>query len=275
VTAIVAGVVVAGATKYLRFDTPRAAPGPSGAPLLIDSVELPTTRDGYSFAFERPPRFTVSDLTTAQNLVGEDAEFPWWRRHGGIDVDILSIRTVVRGNAAAQTRILDMSVLPRCTGPLPTGAIASTPGAGAENVQNIGFDLDKTRPYAQIESDGTFGGAFFDKKNITLDRNETTTFRITAKSFRRDCRFTIRIETITKGKKYTAVLDDHGRPFRVTGHYERPHQDVGTHAPVFPRYREVYINGVELQDTTPRLRRASGRELGWAAVDPKKFCRCI
>lgn len=257
VTTVLTGLLVAGLTKYLRFDTPLSAADPAGPPVKVDRVEPVHALDEVYVAFAKPPGLSPGELATDDDRGDTGKDYAWWRRHGGVDAGILDVRAILRGNAASQVQLLDASLSHvRCTRP-STGAIAFSPSAGDGEVRGIGFDLDSPRPYAQeIGRLGAFGKPYFGRRTVTLDRNEVEVFAFNVWSLTRDCRFLIDIEANVEGKTAHVVLTDHGRPFRVAGMRlekddvfaphpgTRPKYLHRSRAPKFGAYQEVYAAGV-------------------------------
>jgi hypothetical protein len=143
------------------------------------------------------------------------------RRAGGVDVDDLTIRVVVRGRSNQGVQIVGMRPIVRRRTPPLTGTLFHIPPqAGAASIRMIvNFD----QPIAVLrEVRGSFSGPrggrpFFDENSIKLADGEQDVLVIRAVTSRYSISFVLEVTYLLGNAERTVTIDDHGQPFRVTG----------------------------------------------------------
>lgn len=246
-------VIVLGAAvvKYLRFDTPRAksVSNPVGPVMKIDAAipERSELENGRTWLFQRPIKLTESDLKQANRLmmkVDLTAYDSWWRERGGVDPDMTNVKVVLRGNSRTGLRILSMTPRVTCGKPL-TGALALSPPEADASSAAIGFDLDSPDPIARnVKLNDRLGSPYFSSKTITLKYGETFTVQLRAQTYKKYCEFRIVANVLVGQKQIAVTIDNHGRPFKVSGMPEALFGGDSSGKPGgYSRYQELYIGG--------------------------------
>jgi hypothetical protein len=93
---------------------------------------------------------------------------------------------------------------------------------------------------ARTYRDSVFGSSYFDNKTVSLRRGEQEVFQIRTVTKRYYCQFKLRLTTVVGEKTAYQVVDDHGRPFRVTASLVA---NPGIKYP-YAAYKAVYLGGV-------------------------------
>ncbi|GAA2146974.1 hypothetical protein GCM10009760_37310 [Kitasatospora kazusensis] len=182
--------------------------------------------------------FLVRDDTDGRFAAVLDSDQSWWQKAGIVDVGQSAWMVTLRGRATQQVRITD--IVPEleggtCAPPL-SGSLVHAPAQGAADVIPLGMTIDAPVPKMTVTAEGVgshpepyFTGA--KAKTITLDRNESEAFVITAQANSAYCRWRYRIHYQVDGAAADMVLGrPDGKPFELTA--ELP--DAG-------RYPSVYF----------------------------------
>ena len=147
--------------------------------------------------------------------------------------------------AAGQVRINRIRVESQCRAPLAGTIFYSPPAGPAEAIGKIGFNLDDPAPTARemIDRDGgqVFGEDFFTNKVQYLKRDDGFAYHVVVQAQKHYCEFRLKIDASLGGASQTVTVDDHGRPFRVSGLICAPTGDV---CPKFSAYGRAYAGGV-------------------------------
>ena len=179
----------------------------------------------------------LNSITGAAN--GEGNYESWARSHGGVDLSVSEIKLVVEGNSAKLARIINMQVVKQCQSPL-AGTLFYSPGAAQDTSVKLGFNLDEFVSVARTYHDLVFGSSYFDNKTVSLRHGEQEVFQIRAVTKRYYCQYKLRLVVVVGGKTVYQVVDDHGRPFRVTASLVA---NPGVRDP-YAAYKAVYLGGV-------------------------------
>lgn len=241
-TATLVNVLTGQAQKAIDVAT---APRSSGPPVKVASVSVERSDEqGDTYVLPNKVELSIEELRslnqarTASDPVRYDN---WFRSRGGADPGLSIVKAVLEGNRTHPVRITGMRPIKRCQAPL-LGTIFDSPPAGADASIAIGFDLDSTRPIAQVITDsGEWQGDYFAKYTVSLKPGEQQTFQIKSKTVRQYCEYTLELTVIDEGKTVTQVLDNNREPFRVTA--LSPEVDSGSGIP-YRRYQAAYIGGV-------------------------------
>jgi hypothetical protein len=196
-------------------------PGPD----FRSSVEIVNLADqGFSVAFPGAYRPSPGEARLASRLDGNtapqlDARL---RAHGAVDLRKLSLRIALEGRSNEELRILDI----RPVDVVRTAPVAGTlfyipPQEGAATLRMI-VNLDDPLPVvrtAVIGSGDELVGTrpFFEENTIRLRDRERDVILLRATAERYSVRFKLEVEYLIGAKRKHAVIDDDGRPFRVTG----------------------------------------------------------
>jgi hypothetical protein len=242
------------------------SPGPKVLPVNVDLVQMERTDEqGDIWIFPKPMNFSGSDLEHFDDLSVQDPEkhYRWARDRGGVDPGESHIKVVLRGNSTEQVRILGMRAITKCRAPL-TGTILYSPPAGADDNIGLGFNLDNPGPYAQtISPEGDFEGDYFDRKTVLLEKDESVTLQITARTNRQYCEYTFRIDLLVKDRRSSQVIDNNRQPFRISK--SLVHGVDYDPGPELSEYQVAYIGGVANFDPSGKT---SGK---WKRVDPSTW----
>jgi hypothetical protein len=226
------------------------------------TVEVVNLDDqGYSVAFPGRYRPTASQQRLMSRLDGVTAPrlAAQLRARGGVDVRALTLRIVLEGRSNQAVTILDMRpVAVARTVPVGGTLFSVPPQAGAPTMKMI-VDLDKPLPVLRtvVLKHGwqpVGGRPFFEDITIRLRDRERDVLLVRAVADRYSVAFKLEVDYLVGAKRKTAVIDDRGRPFRVTGLR-------CSAAPGFAAYASAYELGGGPQG---QLRLA-------AAADPARF----
>ncbi|WP_345699480.1 hypothetical protein [Kitasatospora terrestris] len=142
-----------------------------------------------------------------------------------VDVGRSEWMITLRGRASQQVRITD--IVPEfeaegCTAPLPGSLIVAHP-QGGEDVITLDTVIDSPAPKLTVSAPGADGKPaqpFFtgaEAKVITLDRNESVAFLITATASRSYCQWRYRVHyQVNGGTAETVISRPGGKPFELT-----------------------------------------------------------
>jgi hypothetical protein len=199
----------------------RVRPGPD----FRHSVEIVNLADqGYRIAVPGRYRPTPKEARLAERLDGVtapqlDAEL---RSHGGVDVQKLSLRIVLEGRSNEEVRILDIRpVAVRRTAPIDGTLFNVTPQGSTPTLRMI-VDLDDAVPVLRTAvigpRDELIGTRpFFEEKTIRLRDRERDVVLIRATAERYSVAFKLEVDYVVGARRKRTVIDNRGRPFRVTG----------------------------------------------------------
>ncbi|KAB8170921.1 hypothetical protein FH609_001660 [Streptomyces sp. 3MP-14] len=182
-----------------------------------EAIDVVTVRSEREIGTWMARDATVSEIDAAL----EDPNWP--RELDLIDVGWGSWIITLEGRAQQQVRITD--IVPelengRCGEPL-TGPLLLTAPEGGGPVVQLQVDIDQ--PGARLHGSTDTGedtGPYFTgptAQHVTLDRNESVAFRITARADQGHCRWTYRVEYEVAGAAHTTRIDGpDGAPFEIT-----------------------------------------------------------
>ena len=213
----------------------------SRSPVKIDSVSYsPSGAYGFSFAFRREVALSSRELNSIIGAGNGEGNYESWARsHGGVDLSVSEIKLVVEGNSTNLVRIINMQVVKQCQSPL-AGTLFYSPPAAQDTSIKLGFNLDELVSVARTYRDTVFGSSYFDNKTVSLRRGEQEVFQIRAVTARYYCQFKLKLTTVVGGKTVYQIVDDHGRPFRVSASLVA---GPGANHP-YAAYKAAYLGGV-------------------------------
>ena len=213
----------------------------SRSPVKIDSVSYsPSGAYGFSFAFRKQVALSSGELNSITGAGNGEGNYESWARsHGGVDLSVSEIKLVVEGNSSNLVRIINMQVVKQCQSPL-AGTLFYSPPAAQDSSIKLGFNLDELVSVARTYRDTVFGSSYFDNKTVSLRRGEQEVFQIRAVTERYYCQFKLKLTIVVGGKTVYQIVDDHGRPFRVTASLVA---SPGVNHP-YAAYKAAYLGGV-------------------------------
>lgn len=174
-------------------------------------------------------------------------------QHDGIPQDFANLVMTVSTNLDQPVTITGLRAIKECADPFDgTYFDEYTQGGSTPNVE-IGIDLDKPDAQAQYldEHGHPTGPLFFRKQNVQLKPGDSTTLSIAVFTAKYGCSFKLEITVDTPTGPVTQVIDNNGKPFKVTAK-AAPKKDG------FPLsgYQAAYVQQVGYV---------------WQAVDPNTF----
>ncbi|MGR6914647.1 hypothetical protein ACU635_10390 [[Actinomadura] parvosata] len=280
--AVVASLASKGGEKALGWSedkptspsssTPTTA-APSGNAVRVNAITYIPKPSDYTFVV---PGLVGSDAVRKLNGTfgpGEDREraVAALRALGGVETTESTIELELEGNRQKPVRITNMRLDADCRPPLTDTLFFSPPQGDAPSVK-IGFDLDRPNPIAQYakENENNPGfpyqltGDYFADQKYELKNGEQATFRVTARTFKHYCEFRIRLSLLVDSKPATQLIDDAGRPFRISAKIS-PKDSTDRVWAVCSAYKRVYGGGA-LNDEQPT-------PTGWWSTRPgSRFC---
>lgn len=180
---------------------------------------------------------------------------------GAFQTDSMQIDLNLTTDWSKQVRLTRIRMVSAC-GPPATGTLFYSPGGGApQMIAKVGFDLDKPAPVAREVDDETsrFGGDFFADHVQYVSRNDGYAYRVLVRAQKHFCTFHLEVDTTDGDRSQTIKVDDHGRPFRISGVLTEP-GEYGVQDPRWTAYQRLYVGGL----LTPGTR-------GWTPEDPRSY----
>ncbi|WP_158706357.1 MULTISPECIES: hypothetical protein [Streptomyces] len=243
IAAIVAAIIGAVATVMASDDGGSGEPSaiPSSGPDFAVSVELVRLEeDGFWAATgadfqpsSAQSRFLARPMSSASKEFTD-----LLRSAGAVNVEKQTIRLTLTGRRGQQVNVLDIHpVIVRRTRPLD-GTLFSVGGQEGSPTFKVMYDLDRPNPVARkaVIRSGTSewkpGPPFFADTTITLHRDEQNVVVVRATAERFYVAFRLDVTYMLGDRRKHMVIDDHGRPFQVTG--------VSCGADGRERYRRVF-----------------------------------
>jgi hypothetical protein len=222
-TTVVAGVLtgIPGQIFDVEAVKDTVRPGPD----FRHSVDVVYLDDeAYSVALRGAYRPTAGEAQLMRHLDNITAPqlAEQLRAHGGVDVRDLTLRIVLEGRSNQEVRILDIRpVVTERRAPVAGTLFSVTPQAGAPTMKTI-IDLDDPLPVLRtlVLKDGWLpvgGRPYFEDNTIRLKDRERDVLLVRAAANRYSVAFKLEVDYLVGAKRKTTVIDDAGRPFRVTG----------------------------------------------------------
>ncbi|MEO3810085.1 hypothetical protein ABGB17_13885 [Sphaerisporangium sp. B11E5] len=238
----------------------RASTAGPGPPLTVDLVREERFGDGNSWVFPKAMTFTDQELAELNALPQySEKQHEWLRRHGAVPPSLLHAKVVIRGNADRPVRVVGMRAEADCGPPL-TGTYFESPGGGDDDSVVIGFDLDSPDPRGQEIVDSIeWRGDYFQKKTISLERDEEITVQIVGVTEKHYCEFVVVMEVLSDAALVRQRVDNHGRPFKVSAVVA--HDDSGIPRVDYPAYGALYVGGLASPGTKGK----------WTRRDPRAY----
>lgn len=200
-----------------------AASGPDFA-AAVEVVRV-DDEDGFSAATSGDFRPSAAQSRfLAQPMSSASKKFDGLLRStGAVNVGKQTLRLVLIGLRDQQVNILDIHpVIVRRASPLAGTLFAVGAQAGSPTFQIV-YDLDRPYPVAhkavldEHTSELEPGPPFFAGTTITLHRDEQNVVVLRATTRRFYAAFRLDVTYMLGNRRMHKVIDDHGRPFQVTG----------------------------------------------------------
>lgn len=233
----------------------RSPSATKGGPLRVTQVHYVPRRGDHSWVMATAlDPAAVGSLNRGVGRAGgvlSDAADPVMRAAGGIDPDVSTVEVELEGNRPGPVRIIDIRVVAQCRKALD-GTLFYNPPQGASDTVKLGFDLDSPSPIAQYAkrdpNDGPpiFYGDYFADHKYTLNQGDQATFRLAASSVKSYCEYRYRFDMIVGSRPESQLIDDNGRPFKVTAETSYSHDRCHD-------YKRVYIGQGLMPGNTSKL----------------------
>jgi hypothetical protein len=180
----------------------------------------------------RPPDANDIDPMSPEVLAISAAplRYAWAHRQGGVDATETLLRVSISGSSHEATDLQQLRVrLVRCR-PSLNGQLVTYTGLGSGiGTRYFSVDLDQNAPVAEyVDAKGRL------KRDqpfpLRVTDSDQEVFDVSATITRRDCQWTLFLDWTAGDRQGTAVIDDHGKPFRTTsgGTAEGPVPGVGS-----------------------------------------------
>jgi hypothetical protein len=223
----------------------------------VDLVLLERPAGAPTWIFPHAMRLSDGELGRLNSMSQySEEQHRWLRQKGAVDSFDTDIKIVVHGNRDRPVRIVNMKVVRRCSAPL-MGTLFESPTAGNEESVRLGFDLDEEDPRARtIVNKVHWEGDYFQRKTISLKRDEEITFQILARTLKHYCEFSLVLEILDNGTLVRQAIDDRGKPFKVSALRTRSDK-YGSPVTDYAAYQEVYVGGLMNVENDGKWRRES------------------
>jgi hypothetical protein len=166
----------------------------------------------------RPPDATDTYPDAPQMLAMRAAplRYAWAHEQGGVDATETLVRISISGSSVAATDLQQLRVrLVHCEPPLNGHLVTYTGQGSGIGARYFSIDLDSDTPVAEyVDAKGR------PKRRqpfpVRVTDSDQEVFDVTAGIMRRDCQWELLLDWTAGARHGTAVLDDHGKPFRTT-----------------------------------------------------------
>jgi hypothetical protein len=173
--------------------------------------------DGFALAARSTAR---ADLDRQLAGVTDcDALMTRSKQVGAVDVHHVIEGLVIEGGTRRDVSIVDMHAKVIRREPGLSGSSISCQSAGDMQAIGVGFNLDEEHPVARkLTGDFyRFAGPYFQGNIVRLVKGEVQPFAAVGASSHDYVEWEIEADVIVDGKSRTVTINDHGKPFRVTG----------------------------------------------------------
>ncbi|MEW9531335.1 hypothetical protein [Microbispora sp. NPDC049125] len=236
-------------------------------PVIVDLVQEGADADHTSptWALAEPLLFNKVQLGWITRVtLGERGSDAWFRRHAAARDSSTSIKLVVRGNRDKKIRITNIRTVKKCGRPLNGTLFYNPPGGASDELIRLYFDLDKSRPEAQMLKGFDPKGGYFSLRTVSLKRDEDMAFLIYASTLKHYCSFSLALDVLADGRQQTVTVTNHGQPFRITALYTKKGKGGDVDADV-EKYKFLYVAGNG---------DFSGKHVDeWRRWDPREYVR--
>jgi hypothetical protein len=163
----------------------------------------------------KPAPDTIARMAQSEGGAGTAIETA--HSHGGINVSKLTLRLTLEGRRREQIQIVDIRPTALRRSEPSDGTFFDLPPQGFNPSLEMGMDLDQLTPVARlIDSEGRMRQPFFESGAISLKDREQDEVIIRLTTSRYNVSFKLAITYKIGGDERSVVIDDQGRPFRLT-----------------------------------------------------------
>jgi hypothetical protein len=141
----------------------------------------------------------------------------WLSERGAYDGGFAHIELTLTG--CQYVRILSMRAVILSRAKPLTGTRFSSAAQGEDADVSLYFNLDAASPVAKVEDVTGHLQPYFANKTFSLSPNEQDTFAITADTNKWAVTWSLDIVYLYKGQTVNKIIDNDGKPFRVTAEY--------------------------------------------------------
>jgi hypothetical protein len=211
------GILGAVGSKVVDDVFPAAKEKLSGAdPIQFSVREDPQGgSDGFTVAATSPNGLE----SKFRGVKSCDSLFNTAKRSGAVDVRQSIHDVLLEGRTFRDVTIVDLRAKILKRGPALRGASISCASAGSMDSIGVVFDLDEPSPVARkIDPQLVPGRPYFKRGNvISLTQKEIQPLQVVAQIGSGYVEWEIRADTVIDGKERTVTINNHGKPFRLTG----------------------------------------------------------
>ncbi|MFG6197772.1 hypothetical protein [Nonomuraea sp. JJY05] len=191
----------------------------SEAPISIKPVTVERKEAGdYSWVFPDRTDFSKTDVGSITKKLFSDQADALMPKIGGVIPRGLALKLVVEGRSESPVRILDMQVEKTCVPVHGTAFVAFEQG-GEGNI-GIGFDLDQSKPLAQMyhkDAEREWQGAYFEKNSVSLKKSEQVVFQVFVMAHKNYCNFRLALVILHGDKIVRKIIDNNGSWYKISG----------------------------------------------------------
>lgn len=200
---------------------------------IVKSSTYRSDKYGNSVVFPSSATFSKAQIA---ELNRQDDPVAWLEGRGGAPPNVVQIQLVIVGNRTQPVRVMDVQTKSECTDPLD-GFLFANPPAGADESEEINFDLDKADPEATFIDRQGKAQSYFPAKTISLSKGEQEVLLVHAETDKHFCRFRLQLTVLDGSDTSTIEVPKRDRgAFKVSA--ELPGK----------RYKTVYLGGVASAD---------------------------
>ncbi len=189
---------------------------------------------------------------------------------GAVKGTRMAIDLKMSTKTSQQVRLDRIRVAKKCSDPASGTLLYNPPAGPPERPGVIGFDLDQDVPIAQeVRNQGgefpVFTGKDFFADHIQyFKQNDGYVYRVLIHAEQHYCEFRLLLDVSGDDTSQVITVDDHGKPFRVTGLYTTKGA-TGDPRMAFSAYRKVFATGSAARTaptcSTRRIQRPSTRDV--------------
>jgi hypothetical protein len=223
----IAGVVAAVLAAVLTAWLLAWGPSPEGG---STSTTPPTTGSDLPFTVavqsDAAARSWISDQPMAQIPARpgwQDDWWPWVRQVGAVDESPQDVFVTVQGRTEAQVTLTDLRVRVVERRPAIRGTRFGPAGGGGIVYRWVSANLDADPPKLSTHVDDGAKNSVPEHERrpirfpYRVSVSDAETFEVLASTEKCDCSWVVELSWVSEGRLGTYVVDDGGKPFRVTG----------------------------------------------------------
>lgn len=202
-----------------------ATSNPTVVPLHIDGVTPLQHVDPQEYVYVTPSKVTIPDLRSFNKDIFAKQGYidAWLAQHHAVPLNIGYANVVLRNTSKDEVNMIGVKVERECSAPL-AGTVLYNPSVHGEGAGvQWAVDLDQTVPVIKSnvgftgEGGVPVGNDYFPKLRVKFAPGEVVTIQLSAMTKEYDCRVRFGLVLATSHGQTTEMVDDHGKPFEVTG----------------------------------------------------------